>query len=124
MSNEPKTTFAEDIENAVGDEPILGVVIGASRTGYSWDDDESTHKANVVLTWDEARPTLDYTYHRGYGGANCHPVTVWTETKVLFVHEYDGSTGLHYLPRHLVDHKPEHSGRSVYSDAWDRGDVA
>lgn len=91
-------TFAADIEAAACGQPIEAVVIEARMAG-SWGDfgmDErhapGASRTGEVLTWDVARPLLDYAYDTGYGSADCHDVTAWTQDRVLFVHEYDGST--------------------------------
>jgi hypothetical protein len=63
-----------------------------------------------VLTWEQARPMLDYSYDTGYGGADCHAVWVWTPTRVLFVVQYDGSTGLESVPRAPVAGLPDMPG--------------
>jgi len=98
-------------ETAAG-EPIEAVVIGALN-GYSDDSDEPVPKDKrcVVLTWDEARPLLDYEFHDGFGGAECNPVEVYTPTRVLFVHEHDGSTCMVWVPRNPQATEPQHGGR-------------
>ena len=97
------TTFAEDIEKVAEGEAIDAVVIGAK--GDRWFDEE-LQEPQSVLTWGEARSRLDYEYDDGYGGADCHAIYAWTRTRVLFVHEYDGSTGVVSVPRNPVASKP------------------
>lgn len=99
----------KDFELIAGNEQIEFAVIGPDR-----DDDYGVpkDKQNVVLLWEEAAPLLDRDYDSGYGGADCNPVTAWTKNKVLWVAEYDGATGVNWIPRDPVDHKPEHSGIS------------
>lgn len=79
-------TFADDIEEAAGDEPIIGIIV-ASKRGWSYDPDPSP-----VQTWAEVRDSLDYEYDRGYGGLDCHQIYAWTASKVLVIQEYDGSS--------------------------------
>jgi len=89
--------------------PILGVVIG-------WDARElRSNRGNFeqygkLITWNLARPILDYEYDSGYGGADCHAVYAWTETQVIFVTEYDGSTSLAEVPRNPTPCKPNFNG--------------
>lgn len=112
-------TFAQDIEEVAQGEPILFAVIGASPRNYGTPDERyigADARKGEILTWDEARPLLDYEYDDGYGGADCHPVHVWTENKVIFVHEYDGSTYASYVPRNPSPLMPKDSGRSIWDE--------
>jgi len=94
------------LEKAVGDEMIEGVVIGESRS-Y---EKRSEPPLGRLLTWADAKPHLDYQFDDGFGGADCHPITAWTATRVFFVHEYDGATSIAWVPRHPVEHVPTYSG--------------
>ncbi len=94
-------TFAKEIEMAAGDEEILSVVIGQNKDFlYVYDDEPhparwiSEEFIGVPLSWDVARPLLNYNYDDGYGGQDCHNVYVYTPTEVIGVHEYDGATWL------------------------------
>ena len=107
--------FAEEIEELAGNEPIEGVVIGIYG-GYSFEDEQDDRPAGnplptalrgQLLSWAEARPYLAYEWDTSFGGAECHPVYVWTPTKVIAIHEYDGSTSLSWLPRNPEPGKPE-----------------
>ena len=106
---EYENTFAEDIEAAAGGEPIIGIVIGP----FGWGDyvpilsEEPERKRAVpqelrgkVLTWEQARPWLNYKYDRGYGAPDCHAIFAWTENRVIFVDQYDGATSVCWVPRH------------------------
>ena len=110
-------SFAEQIEKAAGDQPIEAVVIG----GFGWGsigEDEGAYgisedrqipadKQGVVLSWEEARPLLDYEYDQGYGAPDCHAITAYTRDLIISVHEYDdGSTGVGGTQRNPVDHEP------------------
>lgn len=94
-------TFADDIEEHA-DGPIEAIVIHAKRGG-SWEPDP---QPQPVLTWDEARPLLDYSYDKGFGLADCHPITAWTANLVIVVAEYDGSTRITTIQRHPTPHVP------------------
>jgi hypothetical protein len=69
-----------------------------------------------VLTWKESRDLLDYAFDRGWGSANCNPVYIWTNSRIYFIHEYDGSTALHYIPRNAMNILPDYNGHSSISE--------
>lgn len=107
------TAFAEDLEKAAGDEPITHAVIGdMGWAEYGQDERHAAAAARrgVVLPWSEARPLLDYAYDGGYGAPDCQAVYAWTETQVIYVSQYDGSTSVYSLPRNPVDCDPEMPG--------------
>lgn len=115
-------TFAEDIEGVVASEPIEAVVIGLVGGDSPWPDAESRDygedycravprdKKGIILMWEQARPLLDYDYDRGYGGPECHAVAVYTPTRVVFVSQYDGATGVESLPRNPCNFWPPMPG--------------
>jgi hypothetical protein len=97
------STFTDDIMAEADGEPIEAVVIGqAPWGGYSEDriERKAPARRNEVLSWEEARPMLDYDFDRGFGAPECDAIYAWTPTRVIFVREYDGSTGLDSLPRY------------------------
>ncbi|WP_150122126.1 hypothetical protein [Sulfitobacter sp. HI0129] len=101
------------IENIAGDETIEAVVIGPHyRDRFNSDKDENFNAAplNKVISWEVAKPFLSYEYVNGYGGADCHPVFVWTATKIITITEYDGLTGPTWLPRNPIDIEPGFDG--------------
>jgi hypothetical protein len=75
---------------------------------------------NTILTREEGLAKLDLEYNNGFGGADCFPFFAWTKSRVFFVHEYDGATGVNWVPRNPVACEPEFSGCSLGSDALDR----
>lgn len=92
-------TFANDILEAAGKEPIEAVSV-SSRRGSIWGEGDSDHNLGPYpVSWEDAFPVLNYKYDTGYGGQDCHDVWVWTPTRVLFVHEYDGATWISSAPR-------------------------
>jgi hypothetical protein len=111
------STFAEDIEQVAGGEPILAVVIGEFGWGNGWDADGYGEKApipwskrGIPLLWSEARPLLNYEYYTGHGAPSCHAIYAWTISQVIFVSQYDGSTRLVNIPRNPVPCHPEMPG--------------
>lgn len=105
-----RQTFAQVITEEARGEDIEAVVIGEFGSGYS-EDDPRAQKAKAVqgmlLTWQQAAPLLDYNWHSGFGGTDCHPIYAWTATKVISIHEYDGSTSVQSLPRHPIACDPQ-----------------
>lgn len=107
------SNFKQDILEAAGGEPILGVVIG--EMGWGEYNSESVPLYNEqpkdkLLSWKKAEKFLDYEYDTGFGAPECNAVYVWTKTKVIFVSQYDGATSLHSVPRNPADVKPEMPG--------------
>jgi len=98
------------IENLAGGEAIEAVVIG----GMGWSGDYNSEKVptynlqpkNVVLSWAEARPLLDYDFYAGLGAPQCNAITVWTKSWVIAVSQYDGATAPFRIPRNPVPHEP------------------
>lgn len=112
-------TFAEEIERAAKGETIEAITLAS--TGWERSDEDrysarrkAPSKFGELLSWDEARPMLDYDYARGFGGEDCDAIWAWTESRVIFVHEYDGATSVNWLPRHPQVGSPSMSGE--YSD--------
>jgi hypothetical protein len=106
-------SFADEIETAANGEPIEAIVLASSNWEYGALEgrmQKSDHLAGRPISWAEARPYLDYTYDNGFGGQDCHSFTAWTASRVLFVHEYDGATGVVYVPRNPCEHEPQSSG--------------
>lgn len=100
-------TYAVEIEDAAGNEPIEGIVI-APFSPYQHDPQHSDHvKTGAVLAWSEARPMLDYAYDSGFGSQDCHAIWAWTASRVLALSEYDGSTRIFSLPRNPAAGAPE-----------------
>lgn len=106
MSNENRN-FKQDILAAAGDEPILALKI-ISTLEYEYTNNPSTDsrdspelKATIgkCISWAEAAPLLNYEFYAGFGGMDCHDIVFWTETKVFYIHEYDGSTSIQYVER-------------------------
>ena len=51
----------------------------------------------------EAEPFMQtWTFRGGFGSPDCYAVYVWTNRRVLWVHEYDGATGLASAPRNPI----------------------
>ena len=95
-------TFAQDILRAAGDEEIIAILLAAHR-GHWWGGKSPDHSlGGEPVTWAMAFPVLNYEYDDGYGTQDCHDFWAWTETRVFFVHEYDGSTSIAWAPRNPI----------------------
>lgn len=107
------SNFLEDIKEALDGEKVFRIVIG----GEIKDSDDAVYgrkclppSGNKVITWPTAKKYLDYEYDGGFGGEDCHPIYIWTETRVLFVTCYDGATWISSVPRNPEDCKPQFMG--------------
>ncbi len=92
-------------------EPIEAIVVG-QHDSTKWESDEKPDE-NIVLPVELALAKLDQEYDNGFGGADCYPMYAWTKSRVFFIGEYDGATGLSFVPRNPSNVKPEFSGASV-----------
>ena len=63
-----------------------------------------------ILSWEQAKPLLDYEFDSGYGAPGCQRILVWTNTHVYFVSQYDGATSLECVPRNPVACDPPMPG--------------
>ena len=64
-----------------------------------------------LLTADEAKPLMvGWSFFGGFGSPRCYAVHVWTNQRVLWVTQYDGSTDLNSMPRHPAAVIPDMPG--------------
>lgn len=99
--------FKQDILDAVGEEEILAIVVRSPLA--SWYRPNGEPRDNITpeqlnvsfLNSLQALELLDYEYADGYGVMDCHDVNVYTETRVYYIHEYDGSTCFHSVLRNF-----------------------
>ena len=96
------TTFMDNILAEAGQETIEAIVIHSEDgkiDSYSVKNNDRNvpiELCNIPLTVEQALPLLNYT---DYGYDDCHNVYVYTATRVIYVHEYDGDTWLKSVPR-------------------------
>ncbi len=65
----------------------------------------------VLLTLENAKPyMLTWKFSGGYGSPDCYATYIWTNFRVLFVSQYDGSTRLISAPRNPIRIIPEMPG--------------
>jgi len=64
-----------------------------------------------LLTLDEARPYMEgWCFDGGYGAPECYATYIWTDRRVIWVSQYDGSTWLCSALRHPSHCWPDMSG--------------
>lgn len=98
------------IETAIGDEKIIGCVIGEHNLSWLKKDKYILGVEGKLLSWEEAKPYLNYEFSADYGSISCHPVYVWTDNYVIFISTYDGSTNWNAIPRNPVPCNPYYPG--------------
>jgi hypothetical protein len=65
---------------------------------------------NVVLSREVGLAKLDQEYDNSFGGADCFPMYAWTPSKIYLIGEYDGATGLSWVPRNPMAVEPQFGG--------------
>ena len=92
------------------DEEVECVIFGPWGWGACEDDDSGAPEPQVppsimgrrlILT--EAEPFLKaFSFSGSYGSPDSYATWIYTNKKVMWVTQYDGSTGLTAMPRHPV----------------------
>ena len=99
--------FKHDIMKVVEDDEIEAVVIlgEIGYLGYNTDsrDISIIPHINKVISYSLALELLDYEYASGYGVMDCNDIHMWGKNYVYYIHEYDGSTDIHRVPRNPPD---------------------
>lgn len=68
-------------------------------------------KRGVILSLDEAREYMSWwSFYGGHGAPTCYATYIWTNQRVLWVTQYDGSTRLNSAPRNPVGCFPDMPG--------------
>lgn len=63
------------------------------------------------MSWAAAKKHMaGWSINGGFGGAESFPLLVWTNFRVIWVHEYDGSTRLAGAPRNPMECVVEFNG--------------
>lgn len=89
--------LAAMIEEAAADQVIEAVIIGQSLSGESVIPRYDEQPRGTLLTWDEARPWLDYEFRPRFG--HCNAVFIRTDKMVFFVTRPNGFTSINGVPR-------------------------
>ena len=93
-------SFRDDIlEIAIG--PIEAISVDSWN---EWRQDDPRHIPLIpfmgkCVPWDTVKDLLNYSYDPSYGSLDCHMITAWTATQVIYIHEYDGATWPESVPR-------------------------
>jgi hypothetical protein len=112
-----RLTPLQELDQATG-EPITHIVIGEWGWGEFDDEHESfdiipADRRNVLMTREEAEPFLSkhsFSFYGGYGSPECFAIYAWTENYVLWITQYDGSTGINRAPRNPISVQPSMPG--------------
>ncbi len=110
------TAYQELLEFLDKGEEVEALVFG----NWGWDngDDEPGYKEpepppvpfekrKIVLTLRQAKPLMrTWSFNGDYGAPTCYAVTVWTNRRVIWVTQYDGSTHLSAALRNPEPCKP------------------
>lgn len=102
--------ITDDLEEG---ELVESVVIGEMGWGNYGSERVprySEQPKGVVLSWEDAKPWIDYEFDNGYGSPECNAINVWTNKRVFWVTQYDGSTSLSSAPRHPTNGLPSMPG--------------
>ncbi len=91
-------------------ETIEFIVVG-QHDNHKWDGTPNADE-NILLSREDGLKKLDVDYDSGFGGADCFPLYAWTASRVYFIHEYDGATGLQWAPRNPIAIEPTFGGQS------------
>lgn len=69
------------------------------------------NKQGVLLSLEEAKPYMQgWEIYGGYGAPTAYAMYVWTNKRVLWITQYDGSTHLDSMPRNPESVIPEMPG--------------
>ncbi len=64
-------------------------------------------KRGICMSLDEAEPLMkNWNIYGGFGCAECYALYAWTNLRIIFIKEYDGSTALEGIFRFPSDSKP------------------
>lgn len=93
-------------------EEVESIVFGA----WGWNGFQLPRNINhppegVAMSIDDAMPHMEgWSFNGGFGAPDCYAVYIWTNRRVLWVTEYDGSTCLDSAPRNPCDVIPDMPG--------------
>lgn len=114
------SAYKELIEYLDSDENVEGIVFGAwgwgsivadkFTPGFGEPNDPLPVPADLrgkVLTLKQAKKYMaTWSFDNGFGSPECYATCVWTNKRVIWVTQYDGSTGLDSMPRNPVNFIP------------------
>ena len=110
MMSDPKNAYEELMDVLQPDETVEAVVFGDwGWGGYSEPDVKpvSDKYKGRVMSLEEAGPLMrGWRFNGGFGSPDCYATFVWTNKRIFFVTQYDGSTVLDWIPRDPANLKP------------------
>lgn len=104
---------------------VESLVFGAWGWGYGpadggeWEPDSSEpmpiaiplRMRGKLLALSQAEPLMrSWQFSGGYGGPDCYATYIWTDRRIIWVTQYDGSTGLDSAPRNPIECIPDMPG--------------
>lgn len=112
------SAYSELMDYLMPGESVEAIAFGPYGWGYAPDEGRGfvpAERQGEVMSLGEAMPYLtgSWAFDGGFGGAECHAVTIWTDKRVIFVVTYDGATRLASVPRdpaHMVEPPALHGG--------------
>jgi hypothetical protein len=110
MYKETEVNGVDEIEKLIGEE-IEVIVIpecegDLKNPAWHW---FGKGMGSVLMDREEAISSLKgRSFRGGFGIESAPPMTAWSKNFVVYVHEYDGATGLMKLPRNPVNYVPEY----------------
>lgn len=114
MTERPKNAYDDLVGCLDSDEQVEAIVFGDWGWGGTWEPQPPlvpADKRGIVLTLEEAKDYMDgWSFFGGYGSPECYAVCIWTNKRVVWVTQYDGSTELNGAPRNPCNYKPEMPG--------------
>lgn len=106
--------YTELLEELRDDEVVESIVFGEWGWGGFLEPEDNKilpENQGVLLTLDQAKPLMqDWSFHGGYGSPECYATYIWTNKRVMWVTQYDGSTTLSSMPRNPEPGMPYMSG--------------
>jgi hypothetical protein len=108
------TPYIDLLEELKGEE-CLAIVVGEFPTYPPRLQKQALYAAqrghipNALTTLAKAKDYLNYDYKpESYGAEEIPPIYAWTKTRVISVHEYDGSTYFQSVPRNPINCTPSY----------------
>lgn len=95
------------------DEGVEAIIFG--NYGYGQDTDKTLSAIQPkyrgkILSFEVAKTMMEtWSFQNGFGIQKCYATYIWTNRRVIWVSEYDGSTCLNSMPRNPIPCIPEMS---------------
>lgn len=121
-----KNAHEELLDYLIPGEDVEAIVFGPWGWGYAPDDPTQPWDPGYeepdpppvpfdlrgkLLLPSQAYPLMQsWSFFSGYGSPKCYATYIWTNKRIIWVHEYDGSTRLCSAPRNPAECMPSLSG--------------